>query len=202
LTIETAYYKIKSKHKPEEYYNWISNFVLLNKSIVIYSSKEFMSIIKELRPKELYYKTVFNELEIEEFYSYKNFYNEFQESFKIDFENSYHTVPLYLVWAEKAMFLKKAILKNYFLSKCFYWVDVGYFQERKNDMQKFINWPSTKKCFENDKLLLGQVRQFSDSVKNGIINFDKNSHIKLMRNINVAGGVFGGQINNVSEKTN
>ena len=44
---------------------------------------------------------------MEEFYAYKNFYNEFKESFKIDFENSYHTVPLYIVWAEKATFLKK-----------------------------------------------------------------------------------------------
>ena len=82
LTIVSAYYKIKSKNKDEEYYDWIRNFVLLNKSIVFFTNKEFMPTIKKLRPKELYYKTVFIELEIEEFYSYKNFYNKFQNLLK------------------------------------------------------------------------------------------------------------------------
>ena len=120
LTIVSAYYKIKSKHKPEDYYIWLRNFALLNKSMVFFASKEFMPAFKELRPKELYNKTVFIELEMEDFFVYKNFYNEFQESFKIDHENKYHTVPLYLIWAEKATFVKKAILSNYFQSKCFF----------------------------------------------------------------------------------
>ena len=192
LTIVSAYYKIKSKNKDEEYYDWIRNFVLLNKSIVFFTNKEFMPTIKKLRPKELYYKTVFIELEIEEFYSYKNFYNKFQESFKIDFENIYHTVPLYLIWAEKTTFLKKAILKNYFRSKCFYWIDAGYFRY-ENEMNKLINWPSTNKCLQDNRLLLGQIGRFSDSDIKGIINFDKNSHYNLQRKNNVIGGIFGGQ---------
>ena len=195
LTIVSAYYKIKSKYKPEKYYEWIRNFALLNRSMVFFSSKEFMTTFKEYRPKELYYKTVFIELEMEDFFAYKNFYNEFQESFKIDHENSYHTVPLYIIWAEKATFLKKAILSNYFQSKCFFWIDAGYFRDPK-EMPKYINWPSTKKCLEDDRLLLGQVREFSDEEKKGIVNFDKKYHEKLKRNINVIGGVFGGQIKN------
>ena len=195
LTIVSAYYKTKSKHKPEEYYIWLRNFALLNKSMVFFASKEFMPAFKELRPKELYNKTVFIELEMEDFFAYKNFYNEFQESFKIDHENSYQTVPLYIVWAEKATFLKKAISSNYFQSKCFFWLDAGYFREPK-EMQKYINWPSTKKCLEDDRLLLGQVRQFSDEEIKGIVNFDEKYHEKLKRKINVIGGVFGGQIKN------
>ena len=30
LTLVTAYYRIKSKHSPEEYFKWINNIVLLN----------------------------------------------------------------------------------------------------------------------------------------------------------------------------
>ena len=180
LTIVSAYYKMKSKHKPEKYYKWIRNFALLNKSLVFFSNKEFMPKFKEFRPKELYNKTVFIELEIEDFYSNKNFYNEFQESFKIDYENRYHTVPLYLIWAEKATFVKKAILSNYFHSKCFFWIDAGYFRDSKT-MKKYINWPSTKKCLEDDRLLLGQVRRFSDEEIKGIINFDKKYHEKLKK---------------------
>jgi len=121
LTIVSAYYKMKSKHKLEEYFTWIRNFALLTKSLVFFSNKEFMPTFKQFRPKELYHKTVFIELEMEDFYAYNNFYNQFQESFKIDHENSYHTVPLYLIWAEKPTFVKKAILSNYFHSKCFFW---------------------------------------------------------------------------------
>jgi len=81
LTLVSAYFRIKSKSKYSEYLNWISNIVLLNKSFVFYTNKEFMPILKEMRPKELHYKTVFIEIEMEEFYSYKNYYNEFNKSF-------------------------------------------------------------------------------------------------------------------------
>ena len=199
ITIISAYYKMKSKHKFEDYYNWINNFVLLNKSIVFFSNKEFMPIIKELRPKEFYYKTIFIELEMEEFYSYKNFYKDFEEALKIDLERRYHSVPLYLIWAEKASFVKQVILQNYFRSKCFYWVDAGYFRMNKNDMQKFVinGWPSTKQCFRDNRVLFGQVKEYSESDMKNIINFDRAAHRKLKRNTNVIGGIFGGQKINV-----
>ena len=197
LTLVSAYYRIKSKHNPTKYLKWISNIVILNKSFVFFTNKAFMPTLKELRPKEFHYKTKFIELEMEEFYSYKKFYKNFKESFKIDYENRYHTIPLYLIWAEKCMFLKKAILHNYFGSKCFYWIDAGYFRNNKADMQKYINvWPSPKKCFSNKRLLMGQLRQFSKIEKNNILNFDINEYNKFNRKINVVGGLFGGQIDN------
>ena len=191
LTLVTAYYRIKSKHSPEEYFKWINNIVLLNKPMVFYSNKEFMPTIKKLRPKKLYDKTVFIELEMEEFYSYKNFYKEFKEAFPIDHENSYHTIPLYLVWAEKATFVKKAILNNYFHSKCFYWIDAGIF--RDDNMTKFTNWPSTNKCFEDNRVLFDQIRQYSEKEIEGIIKFDRRSHDILRMNHNIDASMFGGQ---------
>ena len=156
LTLVSAYYKIRSKYKYSEYLQWINNSVLLNKSFVFFTNKEFMPILKEMRPKELHYKTVFIEQEMEDFYSYKNFYNEFNKSFYIDKENGYHSFPLYLVWAEKCKFLQKAIINNYFNSKCFYWIDIGIFREPRSEMEKYINtWPTTKKCFEDPRLVMG-----------------------------------------------
>ena len=70
LTIVSAYYKIKSKYKPRVYLNWIINFVMINKSMVIFTNKKFMLHLKSLRPKEIYNKTVFIEVEMEQFYSY------------------------------------------------------------------------------------------------------------------------------------
>ena len=197
LAIVSAYYKIKSKHKPRTYLDWISNFVLLNKSIVLFSSKKFIRRLKSLRPKELFNKTVFISVEINEFYSYKNFYSEFEKSFAIDFERRHHSIPLYLIWAEKCNFMKKVIINNYFNSTCFYWIDMGYFREKKNFDKYLNNWPSTKKCYEDPKLLMGQVKNFSNSEKERILNFNIEEHIKLRKNINVIGGIFGGQSKNI-----
>ena len=200
LTLVSAYYRIKSKHTSEQYLKWINNIVLLNKSIVFFTNKEFMETLKEMRPKQLHYKTVFIELEIKDFFSYKNFYKEFNHSFEIDTENRYHTVPLYMIWAEKCMFLKKAISKNYFNSKCFYWIDIGYFREEKNEMKKYLNnWPSTKKCFEDKRLLMGQVKNFSIVQKEKIVNFDIDEHKRLQLEKNVAGNLFGGQVENIKK---
>ena len=119
LTLVSAYYRIKSKHSNESYLNWINNIVLLNKSFVFFTNKEFMPTLKKLRPKELYYKTIFIQLEIEEFYSYKKFYKDFIHAFEIDIENKYHSVPLYIVWSEKCTFLKKVIQKIIFTLNVF-----------------------------------------------------------------------------------
>ena len=198
LTLVSAYYQIPSKHSHFEYLNWISNIVLLNKSFVFFTNKKFIQTLKKLRPINLHYKTVFIELELEDFYTYKNFYEEFNKSFYIDLENKYHTIPLYMIWAEKSMFLKKAIVNNYFNSKCFYWIDAGYFNNNKSEMKKYLNdWPSTKKCYEDKRVLFGQVKQFSTIDKQKIVDFDLIAHNNLKRNINVVGGLFGGQFENI-----
>ena len=194
LTIVTAYYKIKSKHSISEYLRRLKDFVKLNHSIVFFTSKNFINTIKKMRPKYLYNKTIFISMEIEDFYSYKKFGKEFNESFYIDRENSYHTVPLYLVWGEKCSFLKKAILNNYFNSKCFYWVDAGIFM-KPHLIDKYINWPSTKNCFENPRVLINAIRNVSDSERKDILNFDLKAHKKFQRKSNVGGGIFGGQPN-------
>ena len=193
ITIVTAYYRIKSKHKPKQYLDWIKNFVLLNRSMVFFTNKKLINHIKSLRPKKFNDKTVFLEVEIEEFYAYKNFINDFIKTFEIDFERKHHTIPLYLIWAEKCSFMKKAITYNFFNSTCFYWIDAGYFR-KKSEMVKYSNnWPSTKKCFEEKRLLMGQIKNFSNIERRKIINFDIQEHIKLRKEDNVIGGIFGGQ---------
>jgi hypothetical protein len=149
-----------------------------------------------MRPKYLHNKTIFIQMEIEDFYSYKKFGKEFNESFYIDKENKIHTVPLYLIWAEKCTFVKKAILKNYFNSKCFYWVDAGYFINSKL-MDKYINWPSTKRCFEDPRVSLNSVRTIPFSERKELLNFNLKTHKNFQAKKNVCGGVFGGQTKNV-----
>lgn len=197
LTLVTAYYRIKSKHTPEEYLAWIKKFVLLNKSIVFFSNKEFMPTLKELRPIELHKKSVFIEIEMEDFYSYKNFFDSFTELYKDDFEKNIHNVLLYTIWAEKCTFLKKAITQNYFRSKCFYWIDIGYFSDDNVNMTNLINdWPKLDQCFGDEKIIMGTVRNYTESEKENFVKFDPGEHYRFPRTINTCGCFFGGQIKN------
>lgn len=197
VTIVSSYYKIKSKHKPREYFDWLHNIVKINKSIVFFSNRKYIPYLKRIRPKKFHYKTVFKIVEIEDFYSYNTFIKEFRKSWKIDFEKRYHTVPLYLIWAEKCNFLKKVIEDNYFNSTCFYWIDAGYFREKKEMYRYAENWPSTKICLGDKRIIMGKMRNFSQTEKEKIINFDFNTHINLQKELNLAGNIFGGQPKNV-----
>ena len=65
-------------------------------------------------------------------------------------------------------------------------------------MKQYINnWPSTKRCKEDKRLLMGQVKNFTQSFKQKIINFDLEAHKNLQKDINVIGGLFGGQVENI-----
>ena len=197
LTLVTAYYQIPSKHSKEEYIKWMKLTLQLNCSMIIFSIKNFTEKIKEIRPMSLHNKTIFIELEIEDFYSYKKYINEFNKAHRIDPERTLHSVPLYLVWAEKCHFLKKAIINNYFDSTCFYWIDAGYFRKEYEIGNYTNNWPSTKKCYEDKRFLLYQIRMIFENEKNLLLNFDKNAHRKLQLEFNVGGGMFGGHFENV-----
>ena len=156
-----------------------------------------MKVAKDLRPKNLYNKTVFIELEIKDFLSYKEFGKNFENAFKNINNNKLHSFPLYLVWAEKCNFVRKAILKNYFNSKCFYWIDSGWFRQYE-EMKNFSNgWPSPKKCYEDNRVLINFVGNFTKKEKKGIINFEIDMIKKLIGEINVAAGMFGGQKENL-----
>lgn len=197
LTLVTAYYEMVSKHSKRDYLRWMNLTLQVNRSMIIFSSKDFINKIKKIRPAYLHNKTVFIVLEIEDFYSYKNYLNEFNKTHNIDPEKFRHSVKLYLVWAEKCYFVKKAIKRNYFNSTCFYWIDVGYFRE-KNEIGKFIhNWPSSKKCYEDKRVVFVQVRKIPEEERNLYLNFDIEAHKKFQLKINVAGGMFGGYYPNV-----
>ena len=77
------------------------------------------------------------------------------------------------------------------------------FRESKNTMTQYINnWPTTKKCFEDPRMVMGQVKYFSDEEKQRIINLDKNAINKVIDDINVDASMFGGQIKNTMKFIN
>ena len=194
LTIVSAYYIMKSKHSFEEYLQRISSFIKLNHSLVFFTENKFINLIKEMRPKNLHSKTVFIEIEMKDFYSNRTFGKEFEETFKLDWENYFQNVPLYLVWAEKCFFLKKAILKNYFNSTCFYWIDAGLFM-KKDQFNNNTNWPSTQKCYEDPRVIINSIRNVSDLEIKKLKNFNRTYYYnEFLHKPNVGAAVVGGQI--------
>ena len=191
ITLVTALFKIKSKFSFDKYLLWVENLLLLNHSIVFFVDKNISNIIKNKRPKLYENKTVWIELSIDQFYSYKKFGKNFAESYIIDKEKAYHTIPLYLVWAEKCFFVKKAIKYNYFQSKCFYWIDAGYFRDKED---KYVNnWPSSKKCKEDPRVIINGIRNISEQEILQLKNFNISFYNNFINKNNVGGGLFGGK---------
>ena len=193
ITLVTALFKIKSKFSFRNYLSWVNNLLLLNRSIIFFVDKKISKNIKRKRPKLYENKTVWIETTIKDFYSYKKFKNNFIESYKLDSEKSYHTIPLYMVWAEKCSFVKKAIYLNYFHSKCFYWIDAGYFRKKE---EKYINkWPSARKCNDDPRVIINAIRELSSEEIQGLKKFNYLILNDIIKKTNVAGGFFGGNFN-------
>ena len=196
VTLVTAYYRFRSKHRVFYYNNWMRNFLKINKSMVFFLDKSSFRKILYKRPRQYLNKTIWIFAGINDFYTYKNFYNEYKKSYEIDVERFRHNIRLYMIWSEKSNFLKTAALKNYFKSKCFYWVDVGNFRY-DSEIEKYINWPSTKKCFEDGRVVINERLNKSDYIKEGLKRFDPIIHREFQKSYNVDGSCFGGRIDYV-----
>ena len=130
---------------------------------------------------------------MENFISYKYFLKDFRESHKIDYEKNIHSIPLYLVWAEKCFFLKRAIMKNFFNSSCFYWIDAGYFRTR--NISRYLNgWPSSKKCYEDPRVIMNSVRLINEKEIKGFLKLSFRIFNNFIKKVNVGGGFFGGGV--------
>ena len=192
MTIVTGYQRIKSKHRFSDYNNWLSNLLKINKSMIFFIDKSIANKIFFKRPKEYLNKTIWILVSIKEFYSYKNFWNEFKKSYILDVEHFRHNPILYTAWAEKCIFLKKAAIKNYFNSKCFYWIDAGNFRNKSN-LNNYLNWPSTTKCKEDGRVIINEKLKVSNYIKEGLKNFDINIHKEFQKHYNVDASTFGGK---------
>ena len=201
VTLVTAYYRFKSKHRIGIYNSWMKNLLKINRSMVFFLEKPNFRKILYKRPKEYLNKTIWVFANINEFYTYKNFYDEYKKSYEIDVEHFRHNIRLYMIWSEKSNFLRTVALKNYFGSKCFYWVDAGNFRNT-SDLKKYKNWPSTKECFEDGRVVINERLNKSDYIKDGLKRFDSNIHREFQRSYNVDGSCFGGNREHVIQFCN
>lgn len=193
ITIVTTLYQLPTnRHKFEEYLVWIENLLSLNKSIVFYIQKNLSNAIKSKRPKIYENKTIWIEKEFSDLYFYK-YKKEFEETYKIDNLKYKHNVQLFIIWNEKLKFLENAIKENYFKSKYFLWIDAGYFKEK--NMSKYIhNWPSIKKCNQDPRVIMNEIRKLGKDEFSKLMAFNNETHRKFQNDFNIAGNAFGGRI--------
>lgn len=192
ITLVTALFNIKSKFKFNKYLSWVENLLQINTSIVFFIDKNISEQVKRKRPQIYENKTIWIEVNIENLFSYKNFFNNFKRAHLNDYEKKIHTSLLYIVWAEKCYFLKRAINRNYFNSKCFYWIDAGFFRSYNNTERYLNNWPSSKKCFEDPRVIVNSIRKLSKNELDGFKKLDIKIYNNIIRKTNVGGGFFGG----------
>ncbi len=196
ITIVTCLYYIKSKRTFYLYLNWVNNFLKLTKPIVFFIDPNIYYIVKKKRNIKFQNKTIFIKLNLKDFYTYQKYHHFFSETNKKDKER-YHTIDLYHVWAEKVVFLKKAIKANLFKSKCFYWIDAGMMRDKNYPNEFLEKWPSINKCNEDPRVTFFGVRNLSLSEIKDFKSLKINQ--SFFRKDNVAGNIFGGDASYILE---
>lgn len=168
ITIVTAYFKIKSKFPSSQYNTWMKNMLQnITTPMVIFTDIESEKMIKEYRGN---YPTKIIVQKLSDFLVYR-YWRLWNEHWRVDPENRYHTPELYMIWAEKSNFVYQVMKDNPFNSEWFFWSDIGAFRNRKkyNDIDPMAckYWPNYNKVVQlpKDKVLLVKTGDIKDNEK-------------------------------------
>ena len=137
-TIVTAYYPItKSKHRLDEYYEWIKLFCKIPKHMIIYTEECMYEKLLEYRSE---YREI-TSIIIKPFHSYDmttpEMMNIWRKHHDFDKEKHLHSPELYAVWALRHQCVHTAIQNNIFNSRWFVWCDIGIQRHRK--LEEYYN---------------------------------------------------------------
>lgn len=162
-TIVTAYFNFPiKKHTSNSYFEWIINFLPnSNSNMIIFTDEESYDKIFNLRINFMD-KTKIIKLNIADFYCY-NFMEYWNKDHQRDHERGHHHQYLYMIWNEKSMFLKRAIVLNPFNTDYFMWCDIGMVRD-KECIKHISLFPNTNiiKTLKNDKVYLLNITNFDE----------------------------------------
>lgn len=193
-TVITSYYCIKSKFSKDKYLEWGSTFLKLDAPIILFTEKEYVYEITKLRgSKPIYIKVIpFEELEM-----WKLYKDKWREQYKKDlYKDRYgHSPELYALWAQKCIFVEKAIMMNPFETSYFFWCDFGAFRDPMISPQILSSFPCINYLPKNriilqsvDPLMSDEKRMGEDGIY-GKCLMTNNNQARLV------GGLWGGGIN-------
>lgn len=162
-TVVTAYYELPyKKHSSSSYDKWSRLFLEnIDCNMVVFTDETSIERLKEQRKMHLD-KTKFIILPLETFYTYR-FMDYWKKDHERDHEKGYHHPYLYMVWAEKSMFVKRAIEYNYFDSEFYCWADIGMIR-KETDIPYINKFPNSAilATLEKDKMYLLNVEDFKE----------------------------------------
>jgi len=195
-TIVTAYYRIKSKHDPQKYEEWMHNLLVnVGKSckMVIFTSPELVQYIENICEKNKKGATFtvisieIKDLKIAQYYSK----NVWRKQYSLDPQKACRrTIGCYLIWNSKIWFMNQAIERNIYGSDKYIWTDIGSF--RNNDSAVCASILEKFPLYErisNDKIDIMLIRPYLSHEMNQIVFFNT-VHL---------GGIFGGGVNAVRQ---
>ena len=191
VTIVTAYYRIKSKHDPRKYDEWIHN-LLLNAckscKMVIFTSPEliqYMNAICKKNKKGAAFTVIsmpMKDFKIVQQYSP----NVWAYQYSLDPQKACgRTMECYLIWNSKLWFINEAIERNVYGSDKYVWIDIGSFRNNNPSVCASVleNFPAYDRV-SNDKIDITLIRPYLSHEMNQLVFFNS-VHL---------GGMFGGGI--------
>ena len=153
VTLVSCYIKTDTKrHSFSRYRERIKNLFKLNKKIIFFIEPSLRESFNLFIEKKNENKVLFINITVKELDSYKKYLNKFNKlKYLVQKGKWYSSIETSIIWAEKITFLKKVVDKNYFNSKCFYWIDADLFQE--TNLNLFQNKSShSNKCLEDERV--------------------------------------------------
>lgn len=189
-TVVSSYYEIPSKHSHLLYREWGKRFLTLTSPIVLFVDPSMVGWIREHRGDKPIHiiEMPFDELDM--WVKYKEIWRENHER---DPEKHIHSPELYAVWAQKSVFVERAIQCNPFHTDYFFWCDFGIFRE---DYSKEImnSFPQTRYLYSN-KIILNAVQAMSKEewspMPDGLMGVEVSHSWNEPR---IVGGLWGGGI--------
>jgi len=182
VTLVTAYYQIKSKFSVSRYESWIQNFMKIRSNKIIFTDSRSVQSIKKYDDGGA--KNHYVILEMTEFLTSK-YEPQWKRSLLKDHEKSYHTVPLYKIWAEKIEFLRKSVIMNPYNTDNFVWCDIGCFRNTSR-IDEFREWPKSSNI--KNKIIFLEIEQFLSKERLDVHKIDE----RFKHVVRVGGGIIAG----------
>ena len=159
-TVVTAYFRFKSKHSADEYDAWMRNMLSLQDPMVIYTTDNMVANITKMRGHAegltLIIPTNLSDTMMATEYSHEFWQNQ------MEIDPHGHIMrywELYVVYAEKANFLKRALEMNPFKTSFFAWVDIGSFRGDKYNGETMLS--VIPPDLREDQVLLTNITAFA-----------------------------------------
>jgi len=145
ITFSTCWYVLdRAKFDNYTYRSWFSNLLqnVKNFHLVVYTDDNSKEMLIPCINNNKNIKLVI--IPQEQFYNYRykeNWEKNHTINNSINQISSWH---LNMLWAEKISFVKRTIENNYFNTKWFGWLDIGYFRGRNKDspVEDIQYWPN------------------------------------------------------------